>query len=115
MARHWAEVGFGTPIALHLFYVVKIPAYILGARLIAVITTGLEGRGRKFSAVTSRYAEPIVYQKAVLDTMLLERSPASAAASVRRTIRFFPPMGSILYWLRPKTITAATMAEPGAF
>ena len=22
MARHWAEVGFGTPVALHLFYVV---------------------------------------------------------------------------------------------
>lgn len=20
MARHWAEVGFGTPVALHLFY-----------------------------------------------------------------------------------------------
>ena len=23
MARHWAEVGFGTPVVLHLFYVVK--------------------------------------------------------------------------------------------
>ena len=30
MARHWAEVGFGTPVALHLFYVVKILLYILG-------------------------------------------------------------------------------------
>ena len=28
MARQWAEVGFGTPVALHLFYVVKILAYI---------------------------------------------------------------------------------------
>ena len=27
MARHWAEVGFGTPVALHLFYVLKILAY----------------------------------------------------------------------------------------
>jgi hypothetical protein len=31
MARYWAEVGFGTPVALHLFYVVKILLYILGA------------------------------------------------------------------------------------
>ena len=33
MARHWAEVGFGAPIALHLFYVVKILLYILVAAL----------------------------------------------------------------------------------
>ena len=31
MARHWAEVGFGTPVVLHLFYVVKILLYILAA------------------------------------------------------------------------------------
>ena len=31
MARHWAEVGFGTPVVLHLFYVVKILLYVLGA------------------------------------------------------------------------------------
>lgn len=24
MAQHWAEVGFGTPVLLHLFYVAKI-------------------------------------------------------------------------------------------
>src|SRR6185437_396037 len=30
MARHWAEVGFGTPVVLHVFYVVKIVLYVLG-------------------------------------------------------------------------------------
>ena len=35
MARHWAEVGFGTPVALHLFYVLKILAYIGGGALLA--------------------------------------------------------------------------------
>ena len=29
MARHWAEVGFGTPVVVHLFYVVKILLYVL--------------------------------------------------------------------------------------
>ena len=61
MARHWAEVGFGTPVVLHLFYVVKILLYVLVAWLIVLTTTGLDG----FTAVTSWYAEPIVYQKVV--------------------------------------------------
>ena len=43
MARHWAEVGFGTPVVLHLFYVVKILLYILGGWLFALATTGIDG------------------------------------------------------------------------
>ena len=43
MARHWAEVGFGTPVALHLFYVVKILLYILGGWLFALATKGIDG------------------------------------------------------------------------
>ncbi len=67
MARHWAEVGFGTPVALHLFYVVKILAYILVAWVLVLSTTdGLGG----FTDVTSWYAEPILYQKVVFYTML---------------------------------------------
>ena len=38
MARHWAEVGFGTPVVLHLFYVVKILLYVLAAWLIVLTT-----------------------------------------------------------------------------
>ena len=99
MARHWAEVGFGTPIALHLFYVVKILAYILGAWLIALTTTGIDG----FTNVASWYAEPIVYQKVVFYTMLFEVIGLGCGFGPLNN-RFFPPMGSILYWLRPKTI-----------
>ncbi len=40
MARHWAEVGFGTPVVLHLFYVVKIVLYVLAAWLIVLTTRG---------------------------------------------------------------------------
>ena len=43
MARHWAEVGFGTPVVLHLFYVVKILLYVLGGWLFALTTTGIDG------------------------------------------------------------------------
>ena len=68
VARHWAEVGFGTPIALHLFYVVKIGLYILAAWLLALTTTGING----FTDVAHWYAEPIVFEKVVLYTMLFE-------------------------------------------
>jgi hypothetical protein len=99
LARHWAEVGFGTPIALHLFYVVKILLYILGGWLFAVATKGIDG----FTDVGSWWTEPIVFQKVVLFTMLFEVTGLGCGFGPLNN-RFFPPMGSILYWLRPGTI-----------
>lgn len=99
MARHWAEVGFGTPVVLHLFYVVKILLYILGAWLVVLTTTGIDG----FTNVTSWYNEPIVFEKVVLYTMLFEVVGLGCGFGPLNN-RFFPPMGSILYWLRPNTI-----------
>ncbi len=88
MARHWAEVGFGTPVALHLFYVVKILAYIGVAALLT--------RGHSWT-------EPIVFQKVVLYTMLFEIVGLGCGFGPLNN-RFSPPLGSILYWLRPNTI-----------
>ena len=99
MARHWAEVGFGTPVLLHLFYVVKIGLYILAAWLLALTTTGIDG----FTNVTHWYAEPIVFEKVVLYTMLFEVVGLGCGFGPLNN-RFFPPLGSILYWLRPDTI-----------
>ena len=99
LARHWAEVGFGTPVVLHLFYVVKILLYVLAGALFALTTTGIDGLGR----VASWYDEPIVFQKVVLYTMLFEVVGLGCGFGPLNN-RFFPPMGSILYWLRPGTI-----------
>ncbi|QZT61725.1 DUF3556 domain-containing protein [Mycolicibacterium austroafricanum] len=99
MARHWAEVGFGTPVVLHLFYVVKILLYILVAWLIVLSTSGIDG----FTDVAAWYHEPIVYQKVVFYTMLFEVVGLGCGFGPLNN-RFFPPMGSILYWLRPRTI-----------
>lgn len=100
MARHWAEVGFGTPVALHLFYVLKIIAYIAVAWVLVLATTdGLGG----FTDVSAWYNEPILYQKVVFYTMLFEVVGLGCGFGPLNN-RFFPPMGSILYWLRPKTI-----------
>ena len=102
MARHWAEVGFGTPVVLHLFYVVKIGLYILAAWLLALTTKGLGGLAG-FTNVAHWYAEPIVFEKVVLYTMLFEVVGLGCGFGPLNN-RFFPPMGSILYWLRPGTI-----------
>jgi len=99
MARHWAEVGFGTPVVLHLFYVVKILAYVLAAWLVVLSTRGIDG----FTDVAAWYHEPIVYQKVVLFTMLFEVVGLGCGFGPLNN-RFFPPLGSILYWLRPNTI-----------
>ncbi|VEG57315.1 Transmembrane protein of uncharacterised function (DUF3556) [Mycolicibacterium aurum] len=99
MARHWAEVGFGTPVVMHLFYVVKILLYALVAWLIVLSTAGIDG----FTNVAAWYHEPIVYQKVVLYTMLFEIVGLGCGFGPLNN-RFFPPMGSVLYWLRPKTI-----------
>lgn len=99
MARHWAETGFGTPVALHLFYVLKIGLYILGGWLVALSTKGIDG----FTNVAAWWTEPIVFEKVVLYTMLFEVVGLGCGFGPLNN-RFFPPMGSILYWLRPKTI-----------
>ena len=99
MARHWAEVGFGAPIALHLFYVVKILLYILFAALFALATKGIDG----WSTIGSWWTEPIVFQKVVLFTMLFEVVGLGCGFGPLNN-RFYPPMGSALYWLRPNTI-----------
>jgi transmembrane protein DUF3556 len=99
LARHWAEVGFGTPVVLHLFYVVKILLYVLAGALFAGSTTGLGG----LAGLTTWYDEPIVFQKVVLFTMLFEVVGLGCGFGPLNN-RFFPPLGSILYWLRPGTI-----------
>lgn len=99
MARHWAEVGFGTPVVMHLFYVGKILLYILGGWLIMLSTTGIDG----FLRVGDWWSEPIVFEKAVLYTLLFEVIGLGCGFGPLNN-RYLPPFGSILYWLRPKTI-----------
>ncbi|MFC8529806.1 DUF3556 domain-containing protein [Nocardia sp. NPDC057227] len=97
MARHWAEVGFGTPVVLHLFYVGKILAYLLALYLIALSTEGIDG------PIGQWWTEPIVFQKVVLFTLLFEVVGLGCGFGPLNN-RYNPPMGSILYWLRPRTI-----------
>ena len=99
MAAHWAESGAGTPTALHAFYLFKIVLYVLGGYLIALTTGGIDG----FTNVGQWWSEPIVFEKIVLYTMLFEVIGLGCGFGPLNS-RFWPPMGSALYWLRPGTI-----------
>jgi len=99
MVRHIAENGFGTPLIMHVMYGIKIVLYILGAWVFAWTTTGIGG----FTDVASWWTEPIVFEKAIMYTMLFEVVGLGCCFGPLAG-RYFPPMGSILYWLRPGTI-----------
>lgn len=100
LAQDWAVNGFGTPYAVYLLYVLKLIAYAGGGLLLISATTpGLGGLGD----LGSWWTEPIVFQKAVIWTMLWEVL-GLGAGSLPLTLRFSPMIGGLLYWLRPGTI-----------
>lgn len=99
MARHWAEIGFGTPTLIHLLYLGKIALYVLGGVLVVLTTPGIDG----LASVGQWWAEPIVFQKVVLYTMAFEVLGFGCGFGPLNH-RYLPPLGSFLYWLRPNTI-----------
>jgi len=91
LAQDWALNGFGTPVAVYFLYVFKIVAYA--------------GLGFLAIGATSGWPEwtaPIVFEKAVIWTMLWEIL-GLGAGSLPLTLRFSPMIGGFLYWLRPGT------------
>jgi Transmembrane protein of unknown function (DUF3556) len=100
LAQDWAINGVGVPTAVYLLYIVKLVIFVIGGALvISASTSGLGGLGD----LGSWWTEPIVFQKVVVWTMLWE-FVGLGAGSMPLTFRFMPPIGGILYWLRPGTI-----------
>lgn len=99
LAQDWALNGFGTPPAVFFLYLVKIALYAGGGLLLISATTPeLGGLGE----LGSWWTEPVVFQKAVVWTMLWEVL-GLGAGSLPLTLRFSPMIGGLLYWLRPGT------------
>ena len=99
LAQDWALNGFGTPTFVYLLYILKLVLYAGGGLLlISATTAGLGG----LSDLGSWWTEPIVFQKAVIWTMLWEVL-GLGAGSLPLTLRFSPMIGGVLYWLRPGT------------
>lgn len=99
VTRHWAENGFGTPYAVYLLYLLKIGLYVAAPAAIISLTPGLGGLGH----IADWWTQPIVYQKVIIFTLLFEVL-GLGCGSGPLTGRFMPPIGGVLYWLRPNTI-----------
>ena len=100
LAQDWAVNGFGTPTAVYLLYLVKLVVFSVGAfAVISATTPGLGGLG----GIGEWWTEPIVFQKLVVWTLLWE-IVGLGCGSMPLTFRFLPPIGGILYWLRPGTV-----------
>ena len=99
LSTHWAEYGFGTPKMLQVIYLAKILVLYLGIGLsIATFTSGLN-----VLHVSQWWNEPIIYQKAILWTLLVE--VLGLGGSWGPLAGHFKPMtGGLLFWLRPQTI-----------
>ncbi|MGF0315464.1 DUF3556 domain-containing protein [Nocardia fluminea] len=100
LALHWAEYGFGTPKMIHTVYLVKVLVlYIIGGIAVATATSGTG----PFWDVGQWWNQPVVYQKLVLWTVLLEA--VGVAGSWGPLAGKFKPMtGGILYFARRGSI-----------
>lgn len=99
MARHFAEHGFGTPDVILVVYLFKIVLYLLAGWAFIMTTPGIDG----WFDFSAWWQNPIVFYKFVLWTMLFEVLGLGCGFGPLN-LRFIPPLGTFLYWLRPGTI-----------
>ena len=98
-AQDWAENGSGVPSAVYLLYIVKLVVFSAAGLAIIGASSGLGGLG----SIGDWWTAPIVFQKLCVWLILWE-IVGLGCGSMPLTFRFIPPIGGILYWLRPGTI-----------
>ncbi|BBG04172.1 MULTISPECIES: DUF3556 domain-containing protein [Pseudonocardia] len=100
LALHWVQFGFGSPKMIPTTYVLKLVfLYLLAGTALITWTSGVG----PFWDVAGWWNEPVVYQKLVLWTVLLEA--IGLAGSWGPIAGKFKPMtGGVLFWARPGTI-----------
>ena len=96
---HWVEQGFGTPKQTGTFYAWKIFYY----GLFGLIVCGAFTKGLEFNNIAGWWDEPILYQKLMVWTILLEIMGLAATCGPL-AFHFDPPIGGILYWWQQDTL-----------
>jgi hypothetical protein len=99
LVQDWGLNGFGSPTAVFLLYSLKLVVFSLGALLVISTTPGLGS----FGDFGSWWTQPIVFEKFAVWTLLWEIL-GFGAESMPLSFRFLPPIGGVLYWLRPGTV-----------
>jgi Transmembrane protein of unknown function (DUF3556) len=100
IVQDWVVNGFGAPGIIYLLYVVKLVLFVVAAAfVISISTPGIGTLGE----VDQWWSEPIVFQKAAVWTMLWEVL-GLGSGSMALAARYSPPIGGVLYRLRPGTV-----------
>src|SRR6201993_5504671 len=99
LATDWAENGFGAPRKVDTIYIVKLVLFAIGGITVATLTSGLPA----FWHVSEWWNQPVVYQKVILWTVLLEAiGIAGSWGPLAGKVK--PMTGGILFWARTGTI-----------
>ncbi|HVU01389.1 MAG TPA: DUF3556 domain-containing protein, partial [Polyangiaceae bacterium] len=94
----WAMQGYGSPVAVYLVYVVKVLLYVLGWASFCSLSPELGPLGE----IATWAFRPLAFQKAIVWSLLFE-VVGLGCGSGPLTGRYMPPMGGMLYFLRPGT------------
>jgi len=98
----WAMQGYGTPLAVYFVYGLKIAFYIGAWAYFCSLSVAGGGGGSFLSSFLSWGFEPVAFKKAIVWSMLFEIT-GLGCGSGPLTGRYLPPIGGILYFLRPGT------------
>ena len=98
----WALQGFGAPISVYLFYLIKIICYVAVWFGFCALSPVLGGVGE----IHTWWSHPIAFQKAILWSMLFEVL-GLGCGSGPLAARYFPPFGGSLYFVRVGTTKRA--------
>ena len=99
LVQDWGGNGFGSPTFVYLLYAVKLIVFSVGALFIVSLTPGLGS----LTDLGDWWTEPIVFEKLAVFVLLWEIL-GLGAGSMPLSFRFMPPIGGVLYWLRPGTV-----------
>jgi hypothetical protein len=98
----WALQGYGTPVAIYALHIIKIALYIGIWIVFCGFTPGLGG----ITHIADWWLSPIAFQKAILWNMVFEGLGLGCGFGPL-TGHYFPPMGGVLYFVRPGTTKLA--------
>ena len=94
----WAMQGYGTPLGVYAVYALKVVLYIGGWMFFCGFTPGMGG----LSTFSDWWLLPEAFEKAIVWSALFEIL-GLGCGSGPLTGRYMPPLGGILYFLRPGT------------
>jgi hypothetical protein len=99
LAVRWVEYGAESPSFVIWFYVIKLAGYLVGGLAIIAATPGIGG----LSEISTWWHEPIVYQKIIIFTCLVELLGLGSSTGPL-CFKFKIPFVAFLHWARVGTL-----------